>query len=125
MLRRPPRSTLTDTLFPHTTLFRSPKAGRSWDRARYRLRRRLAEMLSSREANASAPHRQSPGIAGPGTRHPRYATAPPTRSEEHTSALQSLMRNAYSVSCLKKQNTYTTDTDRQLVLRTETDKQIR
>src|SRR3546814_16568086 len=80
MIRRPPRSTRTDTLFPHTTLFRSP------DRCR----------------NDSAPAR--PGareIRGRASRRGRTARS---RSEEHTSELQSLMRISYAVFCLKKKN---------------------
>src|SRR3546814_5095510 len=81
MNRRPPRSTRTDTLLPYTTLFRS-RAGRGPcpDRARER-----------RED-----HRQA------GNRIGRDRT--PTRSEEHTSELQSLMRISYAVFCLKKKN---------------------
>src|SRR3546814_3169915 len=75
MIRRPPRSTRTDTLFPYTTLFRSP--GRS-DRERQRRTRRRAVRI--------------------GDRH----SATPRRSEEHTSELQSLMRISYAVFCLKK-----------------------
>src|SRR3546814_10834454 len=71
MIRRPPRSTRTDTLFPYTTLFRS---------ARTRSRR------FSNLARSASP-RRAPGL---------------TRSEEHTSELQSLMRISYAVFCLKK-----------------------
>src|SRR3546814_4393320 len=85
MIRRPPRSTRTDTLFPYTTLFRSGREILS-----KRLRARLAG--TAREGSAS-----QPGFAlyspGPG----RW-----TRSEEHTSELQSLMRISYAVFCLKK-----------------------
>src|SRR3546814_2587935 len=86
MIRRPPRSTRTDTLFPYTTLFRSIAAP--------------ASSRSSRGAAASTPPRSSP------TNAVRAAT--PTRSEEHTSELQSLMRISYAVFCLKK-NTKTTN----------------
>src|SRR3546814_8341330 len=82
MIRRPPRSTRTDTLFPYTTLFRSrsaPAAGRRWS------------------------HRCARGGCG-GRR--RIHTAP--RSEEHTSELQSLMRISYAVFCLKKKKNNTT-----------------
>src|SRR3546814_10642243 len=87
MIRRPPRSTRTDTLFPYTTLFRSP-----------RLR-----------CPKSPPHR-SPRRRRAGPRRPcRQAGRPPRRSEEHTSELQSLMRISYAVFCLKKKhNTRTT-----------------
>src|SRR3546814_2402218 len=87
MIRRPPRSTRTDTLFPYTTLFRShrrhPRAG----------------------AAAPAARLQDPARGQCG-RHGRGAGAVGTRrSEEHTSELQSLMRISYAVFCLKKKNT--------------------
>src|SRR3546814_6832152 len=80
MIRRPPRSTRTDTLFPYTTLFRSPHEAP----APLPLRRVRAQARRAREA-------------GQGHRQPR-------RSEEHTSELQSLMRISYAVFCLKKKN---------------------
>src|SRR3546814_4787295 len=72
MIRRPPRSTRTDTLFPYTTLFRSV---------------RLVSFQALKEPAhlALTPFGQIP-----------------TRSEEHTSELQSLMRISYAVFCLKK-----------------------
>src|SRR3546814_12698192 len=80
MIRRPPRSTRTDTLFPYTTLFRSdPAAG------------------PARWQPGAAGQRQRAGLALRARRTPR---AP--RSEEHTSELQSLMRISYAVFCLKK-----------------------
>src|SRR3546814_8082085 len=81
MIRRPPRSTRTDTLFPYTTLFRSPAP---WCPAG-----------SVRRTDASA------GKPCPDRRF-RWARPPPARSEEHTSELQSLMRISYAVFCLKK-----------------------
>src|SRR3546814_4374702 len=82
MIRRPPRSTRTDTLFPYTTLFRSAGArpsncGRTWSRNARRDRGRPAAQIPGRRAH-------------------------PVRSEEHTSELQSLMRISYAVFCLKK-----------------------
>src|SRR3546814_2392591 len=77
MIRRPPRSTRTDTLFPYTTLFRS-------------IRRRRRTSVCSRRI---APHSAS------ATACCAFRSA---RSEEHTSELQSLMRNSYAVFCLKK-----------------------
>src|SRR3546814_3871764 len=79
MIRRPPRSTRTDTLFPYTTLFRSKRA-----------------------AFGHGFQFQSKGL----TRHqprvdPQWSTVR-GRSEEHTSELQSLMRISYAVFCLKK-----------------------
>src|SRR3546814_14004974 len=84
MIRRPPRSTRTDTLFPYTTLFRSP-----------RLRRFVRAC-----AVASARHGERAGAAGPRCRRPGARLR--HRSEEHTSELQSLMRISYAVFCLKK-----------------------
>src|SRR3546814_6481728 len=74
MIRRPPRSTRTDTLFPYTTLFRSLIA------AAARPILRLSSTSERRWSNVSLSH----------------------RSEEHTSELQSLMRISYAVFCLKK-----------------------
>src|SRR3546814_7877474 len=85
MIRRPPRSTRTDTLFPYTTLFRSRR--RPGVGARPRRRRRL----SGRAEGAWGAARVAP---------PRYGLS--LRSGEHTSELQSLMRISYAVFCLKK-----------------------
>src|SRR3546814_10036420 len=84
MIRRPPRSTRTDTLFPYTTLFRS-----------LRQRRRHADLVA-REVLVVIPplHQVEPGR--------RLGIARQDRSEEHTSELQSLMRISYAVFCLKK-----------------------
>src|SRR3546814_7383315 len=100
MLRRPPRSTRTDTLFPYTTLFRSrPVAGGDGihgDRPGQR-RRQL--------------RRHRPGAGRSLVEHPRMAPRPvadrDVRSEEHTSELQSLMRISYAVFCLKKKKLIT------------------
>src|SRR3546814_10033223 len=104
MIRLPPRSTRTDTLFPYTTLFRSPQGpippcgrGRGGrittalgegaapvNSKRYLHRREaVAELLSGRDGNLLVV----------------------SRSEEHTSELQSLMRISYAVFCLKKKTT--------------------
>src|SRR3546814_4907347 len=97
MIRRPPRSTRTDTLFPYTTLFRSGaggRGGRAGDAARHHLGYRDAQ--SHRDLRVS--------------RHgdrDRSAGAADARSEEHTSELQSLMRISYAVFCLKKKKTPT------------------
>src|SRR3546814_1898618 len=79
MIRRPPRSTRTDTLFPYTTLFRSPRMGIGADEA-------------GREAGLAVCR----GPARP------VELRLDCRSEEHTSELQSLMRISYAVFCLKK-----------------------
>src|SRR3546814_1086297 len=88
MIRRPPRSTRTDTLFPYTTLFRSHGAGQIGnlrnvaDRGWRKVLRAVRARIGSRDAS--------------------------TRSEEHTSELQSLMRISYAVFCLKKKKKQTT-----------------
>src|SRR3546814_18502544 len=81
MRRRPPRSTLTDTLFPYTTLFRSEPARRKGYPA--------ARCPAHRQHGGGHPQRHSDRRRG-------------ERSEEHTSELQSLMRISYAVFCLKK-----------------------
>src|SRR3546814_8414526 len=90
MLRRPPRSTRTGTLFPYTTLFRSTgglfRAG-------------------FLHHCANAPGTAIEVIGG----HDAIAAGLVTRSEEHTSELQSLMRISYAVFCLKKNNTHYND----------------
>src|SRR3546814_4639260 len=82
MIRRPPRSTRTDTLFPYTTLFRSLEG----------------------EGVAAAQHEVHADQEAPGERdaHLVLVHPPQERSEEHTSELQSLMRISYAVFCLKK-----------------------
>src|SRR3546814_7861569 len=104
MIRRPPRSTRTDTLFPYTTLFRS--------------RHLVGEALHDAEllgigAGAALLGQGLRGGVGvladlredllvPHFRHDAFERN--TRSEEHTSELQSLMRTSYAVFCLKKTN---------------------
>src|SRR3546814_11591653 len=78
MIRRPPRSTRTDTLFPYTTLFRS----------RFAIAKAIADDLEYQRVAGQGEHRHH---------HAAHA-----RSEEHTSELQSLMRISYAVFCLKK-----------------------
>src|SRR3546814_13568049 len=75
MIRRPPRSTRTDTLFPYTTLFRS-------------------DILANNTDEGAS---QTAGM--------QVLTWKVSRSEEHTSELQSLMRISYAVFCLKKKKT--------------------
>src|SRR3546814_4175172 len=82
MIRRPPRSTRTDTLFPYTTLFRSPSRARRMTSDSFRRRPRQA-------------HPESSSIS---------CATDGRRSEGHTSELQSLMRISYAVFCLKKKN---------------------
>src|SRR3546814_3134404 len=88
MLRRPPRSTRTDTLFPYTTLFRS---------GAFMAGAKPATRLYMEAALA-------PGQAV-GLDHAQAHFLRSVRSEEHTSELQSLMRISYAVFCLKKKNT--------------------
>src|SRR3546814_5341297 len=97
MIRRPPRSTRTDTLFPYTTLFRSD-GWRGCD-----IRRGSSWGASLRRAD----RRDSGGGGGRrrGTARRAWPPTPPPdarRSEEHTSELQSLMRISYAVFCLNK-----------------------
>src|SRR3546814_1255926 len=101
MIRRPPRSTRTDTLFPYTTLFRSLK----------RLRQLLALpapqsspriwAVAKADAYGHTLELAYPGLCGADG----IAVLTLDRSEEHTSELQSLMRISYAVFCLKKKNT--------------------
>src|SRR3546814_1522245 len=92
MIRRPPRSTRTDTLFPYTTLFRSSDRSLRGTEEVERLLgiAGLGMLPISKAAQLSAPEAA------------RYG-----RSEEHTSELQSLMRISYAVFCLKKKKKLT------------------
>src|SRR3546814_1527306 len=107
MIRRPPRSTRTDTLFPYTTLFRS-RTGAVLRRVRL-LRRRYHAVRSQRRRQAA---RQPDAVRACGPPARARSQSPVRRSEEHTSELQSLMRISYAVFCLKKKNkiTYVTRT---------------
>src|SRR3546814_2764866 len=110
MIRRPPRSTRTDTLFPYTTLFRSlhPRRWRQHrDPARARSARATDAAVGGRARRAAdAAAARQPGIGRAlRARAPALAGA---RSEEHTSELQSLMRISYAVFCLKKKKKKTT-----------------
>src|SRR3546814_9270786 len=104
MIRRPPRSTRTDTLFPYTTLFRSSKsvflvstalicfiAGYLGGRMGRRKKVKETVIVKEKQVEPTPP-------LDPEDR--QY------RSEEHTSELQSLMRISYAVFCLKKQTTH-------------------
>src|SRR3546814_4033975 len=107
MIRRPPRSTRTDTLFPYTTLFRSS--------LRPAVQREVFD-----EAAVTAVARQ---IACD------QRALRPQRSEEHTSELQSLMRISYAVFCLKKkkqkQHESSNDSSKQSHIRTKTSNRTR
>src|SRR3546814_6399307 len=98
MIRLPPRSTRTDTLFPYTTLFRSDRGTRK-------------EGRSGRARDRGDDHPQhAPGVPQNLDRPAAHCRAQARRrcserrSEEHTSELQSLMRISYAVFCLKKKN---------------------
>src|SRR3546814_8926521 len=106
MITRPPRSTRTDTLFPYTTLFRSPKCNT----------RKLFIQKGARDQQTG--QRRLPTLKQLSMRVrldgrlrycPRHLVGlrrvDITRSEEHTSELQSLMRISYAVFCLKKKTT--------------------
>src|SRR3546814_3685080 len=101
MIRRPPRSTRTDTLFPYTTLFRS--AAR---RIRRGPARRRAVLGLDQDRLAASPGKRSACPAMTARGDTAGQTKRRTRSEEHTSELQSLMRISYAVFCLKKKNTH-------------------
>src|SRR3546814_5390792 len=104
MIRRPPRSTRTDTLFPYTTLFRSggvacsaalvgvPPKKRTWPSAASRCQDTVLRLFRSRL-----------GLKACSAEDTRSSTI--KRSEEHTSELQSLMRISYAVFCLKQKKT--------------------
>src|SRR3546814_7095932 len=99
MIRRPPRSTRTDTLFPYTTLFRSGRCSSGSSRT----------SATSTACWAGC----SPPTAGPRSCSTRRSVASSQRSEEHTSELQSLMRISYAVFCLKKKKNTTKETEQQ------------
>src|SRR3546814_4538827 len=91
MIRRPPRSTRTDTLFPYTTLFRSIS-----DSRKFRVTV-VSTAIKSDTASMTGKAVMLEKVA-----RPKTTSAPILRSEEHTSELQSLMRISYAVFCLKK-----------------------
>src|SRR3546814_8767712 len=97
MIRRPPRSTRTDTLFPYTTRFRSQfnselDTFREDVDQRFRDQDRRIDKLAAMSGAYAGMAMNTAGLAG----------ANRIRSEEHTSELQSLMRISYAVFCLKK-----------------------
>src|SRR3546814_1796097 len=119
MIRRPPRSTRTDTLCPYTTRFRSRlgKCGKQMDRIRINLigsergdplpirRNRLDRGIVRVPADKA---RAACRLDRPAKRGCRRVAGEARRSEEHTSELQSLMRISYAVFCVNKKTTQQT-----------------
>src|SRR3546814_1691726 len=101
MIRRPPRSTRTDTLFPYTTLFRS--FSKEFDMPITKEHREF-HPISMDDAGWHLPEGYKPG--GGVDERILAGSLDPERSEEQTSELQSLMRISYAVFCLKKKNTH-------------------
>src|SRR3546814_6200528 len=117
MIRRPPRTTRTDTLFPATTLFRSRERFRAHTALECRLETGRTHQIRVHMAHLKHPILGDP-LYGGALKLPRAASeelvaalrgfrrqalhAEVLRSEEHTSELQSLMRISYAVFCLKK-----------------------
>src|SRR3546814_8466390 len=112
MIRRPPRSTRTDTLFPYTTRFRSrTPCGRrsrgSWEKGSsivVRRRRRMAALIRLPTGTSIAVTALTVGRYSART----ISIGHSVRSEEHTAELQSLMLNSYAVFCLKKKKEHHT-----------------
>src|SRR3546814_7692372 len=97
MIRRPPRSTRTDTLFPYTTLFRSYAQSESNGGSALTRERYPPEYTESGDLILPKNFHEWVYVGSPLT-----PNALNGRSEEHTSELQSLMRISYAVFCLKK-----------------------
>src|SRR3546814_5730236 len=129
MIRRPPRSTRTDTLFPYTTLFRSTGDGSRRPAPSRHFRRQEGNHVRRRQARTGTDRgerrevRRSPLYGPPWQGAPRQPARPHhrrglarrglhvrrvVRSEEQTSELQSLMRTSYAVFCLQKKKKPTT-----------------
>src|SRR3546814_7575346 len=99
MIRRPPRSTRTDTLFPVTTLLRSCRLPVGDVRGRWRFPDHAAADVLWHSADGRG------GVGGDAGDRRQRVGCHGLRSEEHTSELQSLMRISYAVFCLKKKTT--------------------
>src|SRR3546814_7316638 len=103
MIRRPPRSTRTDTLLPYTTLFRSLEFScRCWQAAR--TLPGPPTFLAPEEVMSKGSAIQSRSRSGELVDSSKPPRRTPRRSEEHTYDLQSLMRISYAVYCLKKKH---------------------
>src|SRR3546814_3336393 len=111
MIRRPPRSNRTDTLFPYTTLFRSkrltpPGSGPARNLSDTAVRDNGGKAIMGVDPYPGAA--KAGWMAGPGVASvERRLDRGNFRSEEHTSELHSLMRISYAVFCLKTKNTQT------------------
>src|SRR3546814_8069469 len=126
MIRRPPRSTRTDTLFPYTTLFRSPKAALYVDFPDFSFWRleiaraslnggfgrayamTPADVLTDLSGREDLLEAEAGAVAHMNADHADAVELYARRSEAHTSELQSLMRISYAVFCLKKKPPPTT-----------------
>src|SRR3546814_8904782 len=120
MIRRPPRSTRTDTLFPYTTLFRSPRSRPTTRKTTSTdsghgdalVRSMVVDSVDAGSASAGKPRlgsadrrnraaQRAGAMAGVGGVDGSAWSGGCSRSEEHTSELKSLMRNSYAVFCLQ------------------------
>src|SRR3546814_4968064 len=106
MIRRPPRSTRTDTLFPYTTLFRSINLMQIEDLG-FCDKNAAPQFVRDHSftVDGDFPFNTSGGQLSVGSAARKSPTPESARSEEHTSELQSLMRISYAVFCLKKKKT--------------------
>src|SRR3546814_3549579 len=111
MIRRPPRSTRTDTLFPYTTLFRSPGIAvvdhRREGEVVFRRRRRGRPLKGAALPRIAGRIAKLFALADTDGNLDQETQDAERRSEEHTSELQSLMRISYAVFCLKKKKKIT------------------
>src|SRR3546814_8653979 len=113
MIRRPPRSTRTDTLFPYTTLFRSLRLqqnhkSRSIEERHDQPEHAVHRITREYRQRTAGDHQRGKQIKGQDMNHFKI------RSEEHTSELQSLMRISYAVFCLKKKKKHKNNYDQYL-----------
>src|SRR3546814_5115979 len=98
MIRLPPRSTRTDTLFPYTALFRATDADHDHPGGQ---EHRHPDVAGGDRGDRPEEELLQPGCALAGDAGDQHATCDAARSAEHTSELQSLMRSSYAVFCLK------------------------
>src|SRR3546814_7039168 len=108
MIRRPPRSTRTDTLFPYTTLFRSADLRQTFTQLRKKERQLITTNIDLlNKLKESMEIVRTLDVYALRKAEERDFSLYKERSEEHTSELQSLMRISYAVFCLKKNKTLT------------------